>query len=150
MFGIKLPADEARVLGQPYRAMKERKREQALELHEQIWVNGVDHEAPREVREGIENIVASESLADLGPDAPEIMWSNYTLNDLHQMRRPAFITWGLQDQPLIERTSLKTADSLSDVHTGSIDSAAHYLNWEQPEEFNRLVLAFLDSALLEQ
>ena len=145
MFGIPIPEEEAELLAAPMVAVRDGQMETAVDLHETIWVDGVDHEAAPEVREKIRESVAAESFADLVGGAPEIRWSTHKMPELHHVTGPTLLIWGQHDQPLIERSSIMSADILPDVHTAVIANAAHYPNWEQPEQFNKEILAFLNT-----
>lgn len=143
LFGVPIPDDELALYGRPLAAAHDGDTAAAVDLHESIWINGVRHEAPPEVRAAIRQIIEGYPFPEQDPHRPEVMWSTHTVPELHRVHLPVLLTWGLNDQPLIERASLMAADVLPDVHTGSIPDAAHYAHWEQAAEFNRIVLDFL-------
>lgn len=143
LFGIPLPQEELERYGRPLAAAREGDDARAIDEHEAVWIHGLDHRAPDEVRVAIRGILETYSFAEYQPDAPEIMWSTHKLTEMHLIQQPTLLLWGLNDQPLIERTAVKTADFLPHVRTASLPDAAHYLHWEQAGEFNRHLLEFL-------
>jgi pimeloyl-ACP methyl ester carboxylesterase len=143
LFGIPMSESEMEILGRPLAAAREGNIPGAIDEHEAVWIHGVNHKAANDVRDAIRAILETHSFAEYRPGAPEIMWSTHKISEMHLIQQPTVLIWGENDQPLIERTAVKTADFLPDGYTAPISDAAHYLHWEQPQEFNLILLDFL-------
>ncbi|HEX8142542.1 MAG TPA: alpha/beta fold hydrolase [Pyrinomonadaceae bacterium] len=116
------------------------------ELELQIWVDGphrtadqVDSSMRERVREM--NLIALSTPSDSGSEQP---LEPAAVNRLGQIRVPALVVVGDLDTP----KTLAAADLLAEKIAGAqklfIPGTAHLPSMERPEEFNRVVLAFLN------
>jgi pimeloyl-ACP methyl ester carboxylesterase len=121
--------------------------EQVNELELQIWVDGpqrspdqVDAKVRELVREM--NLIALKTPENLGSEQP---LEPPAANQLGGIRAPSLVIIGNLDTP----KTLAAADFITDHIAGArkvvMTGTAHLPNMEQPEEFNRHVLSFLDS-----
>jgi pimeloyl-ACP methyl ester carboxylesterase len=115
------------------------------ELELQIWVDG-PHRTPEEVDPEVRHLVREMNLVALSaPSAPgaEQPLEPPAAGRLGEIRAPALVVVGDLDTP----RTLATADLLTENIRGArkvvVRGAAHLVNMEKPEEFNRHVTSFL-------
>ncbi len=77
-------------------------------------------------------------------------WSPYLHNPklkgrLHRIRVPTLFLWGTADRILSESYSRAYCDAISDARFTAIDHAGHFPHLEQPEEFARHTLGFIEA-----
>jgi pimeloyl-ACP methyl ester carboxylesterase len=114
------------------------------ELELRIWVDG-PRRSPGEVDRGVRELVSEMNLAALSSSAgEETPPGTRAAERLGEVRAPTLIVAGDLDTP----RTLEAADALAAGIEGArlevVKGAAHLPNMERPEEFNRLVLGFLD------
>ncbi len=120
--------------------------ERASELEVQIWVDGPQR-APDQVDARIRDKVREMNLIAL--KSPEGLGQHESLDPpavgrLDEIKVPALVIVGDLDQPDVIRTADLLAAQLPHVQKVVIHGTAHVPNMEQPAEFNRIVLDFLD------
>lgn len=69
---------------------------------------------------------------------------NPILNNIHRIAAPTLIIWGRQDRVLPLRHAYTAKKMLPHSQLHILDSCGHMPQYERPEEFNRIVLQFLD------
>lgn len=116
------------------------------ELELQIWVDGPAR-TPQQVDSGVRelvremNLIALQAPSDLGSEQP---LESPAVNRLDEIKAPTLVIVGELDTP----KTLAAADLLAQQIKGArkvvIEGTAHLPNMEQPQEFNRHVLAFLN------
>jgi pimeloyl-ACP methyl ester carboxylesterase len=125
--------------------------EAAVELNVRMWVDGpartpsqVDPAVRERVRE-MQRRAFEVGLAvpDAGPDEPFDPPASARLGEL---RCPVLIVVGDLDQPDILRVADQLATGIPGARKEVIPGTAHVPSMEKPEEFNRLVLDFLQAA----
>ncbi|HEX8147329.1 MAG TPA: alpha/beta hydrolase [Pyrinomonadaceae bacterium] len=114
------------------------------ELELQIWVDG-PRRLPGEVDRGVRELVREMNLAALNASAGEELPSGVeAAGRLCEVRAPTLVVVGDLDTP----QTLEAADALARGIHGArlevISGTAHLPNMERPEEFNRVLLGFLD------
>ena len=119
--------------------------ERVNELELQIWVDG-PRRSPGEVDPAVRELVREMNLAALRASAGEELPSGVSAaGRLEEVRVPVLVVVGDLDTP----QTLEAADVLASGIPGArlevIRGAAHLPNMERPEEFNRLVVEFLNS-----
>jgi len=69
-----------------------------------------------------------------------------TLTDLHRIRHRTMVIWGKQDRVLPLTHAYVAKEHIADSRLHLFDRCGHMPNFEHPEEFNRVVLEFLDES----
>jgi 3-oxoadipate enol-lactonase len=121
-----------------------------VELELQVWVDGPGQpagRAPQAVRERVQameerNVALSRRGAEPQPQplAPP------AVGRLAEIRVPALVVYGDLDTTAILAIAERLATGIPGARRVVFEGAAHMLNMEQPERFNRTVLEFLEGA----
>ena len=116
------------------------------ELELQVWVDG-PRRRPGEVDRGVRELVREMNLAALTSHAgEELAGGGGAAGRLGEVRVPTLVVVGALDTP----RTLEAADALAEGIHGArlevIKGTAHLPSMERPEEFNRLVLGFLNDS----
>jgi 3-oxoadipate enol-lactonase len=125
--------------------------EGAVELNVRMWVDGpartpdqVDPAVRERVREMQRRAFELQlPVPDAGPDAP---FDPPASARLGEVRCPVLIVVGDLDQPDILRVADQLAGGIPGARKAVIPGTAHVPSMEKPDEFNRLVLEFLQAA----
>ena len=125
--------------------------EAAVELNLRMWVDGpsrtpdqVDPAVRERVREMQRRAFELQlPVPDAGPDAP---FDPPASARLGEVRCPVLIVVGDLDQPDILRVADQLAGGIPGARKAVIPGTAHVPSMEKPDEFNRLVLEFLQAA----
>ncbi|HVG33624.1 MAG TPA: hypothetical protein VM911_11105, partial [Pyrinomonadaceae bacterium] len=119
--------------------------ERVNELELRIWVDGhartpeqVDGSVRERVREM--NLIALRTPADLGT---ELQLEPPAARKLEEIRVPTLVVIGDLDTQKTQAAAALLSEQISGAQKVVIKGTAHLPNMEQPEEFNRQVLAFL-------
>jgi pimeloyl-ACP methyl ester carboxylesterase len=116
------------------------------ELELQIWVDG-PRRSPGEVEQGVRELVREMNLAALGASAGEELPSGVSAaGRLEEVRVPVLVVAGDLDTPQTLEATHALAGGITGARLGVIEGTAHLPNMERPEEFNRLVLEFLNGS----
>ncbi len=120
-------------------------RDRILELMVQAWGDGATGRAAEHVREKITTIYRDNvsTMFQQPPQIPE--WT--TTSRLGEIQAPCLIVIGERDQPYMIEIADFLERGIPNARKVVIPRAAHMVNMEQPEEFNRVVLEFLAGAL---
>lgn len=120
------------------------------ELQLRIWIDGPyrqPHQVSPEVRQRAWSMTQTPvrrmtwATADMQPANPLAPAAVQQLSNVHV---PTLIVVGTLDDPEIQRAGDVLAAGIAGAQKAIIDNAAHIPSMEQPKEFNRLVLEFLD------
>jgi pimeloyl-ACP methyl ester carboxylesterase len=121
--------------------------DQVSELEVQIWVDG-PHRGPDKVDPSVRdlvremNLIALENEASgLGEERPP---EPPAAGRLSEIQAPSLIVVGDRDRPEIVAAAELLAERLPNAQKVVMPETAHLPNMERPEEFNRIVLEFLD------
>jgi 3-oxoadipate enol-lactonase len=134
-------------------AYSEGNKSLVLEQAMQLWVNG-----PRRSYEQM-NPLVYERLRAMIQDViarPEIehVFRQRLIplagRRLGELKLPALILHGDQDLPHILQSAEKLQAGIAEAGRVTIASAGHFLNMEQPGQFNELVLEFLNDVYLKR
>jgi 3-oxoadipate enol-lactonase len=118
--------------------------ERVNELELQIWVDG-PRRSPGEVDRGVRELVREMNLAALTSSAGEEVPSGVSAaGRLGEVRVPTLVVVGDLDTPQTLEAARALARGVPGARLEVIRGVAHLPNMERPEEFNRLVLEFLD------
>jgi 3-oxoadipate enol-lactonase len=128
------------------------KLDEAVELNLRFWVDGPQRD-PEDVDPAVRELArvmqrqAFETDAEVlaaGADPRDELLVPNLREHLHEVSAPALVVVGEVDQPDIHAIAELLATELPDARMAVISEAAHIPNLERPEEFERLVMAFLD------
>jgi pimeloyl-ACP methyl ester carboxylesterase len=125
--------------------------EQASEYEVQIWVDGPHRrpdQVPASIRDRVRtmNLIALATPEDLGTEQP---LDPPAVSRLHEIGVPTLVIIGELDQPRILEQCAYIAQAIPRAETVRLPTA-HLPNMERPDEFNRIVQAFLQRAFAER
>ena len=119
----------------------------AVEISLQIWTDG-PYRTPAQVDPGVREqirVMTAHNYARGDDEVEPQEIASPAFGRLAEIRVPMLIIMGELDDPMIG----KVADTLEQGTVGAkramIPGAAHHPNAEKPEEFNRIVIEFLNS-----
>lgn len=121
--------------------------ERVNELEAQIWVDGPDR-APSEVDPEVRRQVLEMNLIALRNES-EAQGEPQPLDPpaatrLGDLRAPLLVIIGDRDQPAVISACEQIAAEVPGAQKAVIAGTAHLPNMERPDEFNRVVVEFLD------
>jgi pimeloyl-ACP methyl ester carboxylesterase len=121
--------------------------ERISELEVMMWVDGPAR-SPEEVPAPIRALVYEMNLIALKTEAAELgeEWEPEppAADRLHNIHAPTLLMVGDEDQPRVFAAADLLEKELPNRRKVVMHGTAHLPNMERPEEFNRLVLDFLD------
>lgn len=114
------------------------------ELELQTWVDG-PRRSPEEVDSDVRELVREMNLAALTASAGEELPSGVNAYErLCEVGVPTLVLVGDLDTPQALEAAGALARGVGGARLEVIEGTAHLPNMERPEEFNRIVLGFLD------
>ena len=117
------------------------------ELEVQIWVDG-PYRGPDRVDPGVRDLVREMNLIALQNEASglgtELPLEAPAVNRLAEIRIPTLVIVGGRDRPGTTEAADLLHRSIPQARRTVMPGTAHLPNMERPQEFNRIVLAFLD------
>jgi pimeloyl-ACP methyl ester carboxylesterase len=111
-----------------------------------MWVDGPHRSADQvdpTVRQRVSEM--NRRLLDAPDEGTPIPLNPPAVDQLGDVRAPTLVLFGDQDQPDVVAGSEGIAREVPGARSALIPNAAHMVNMEQPETFNRLVLDFLNA-----
>ncbi len=123
----------------------------ANEMEIQIWVDGYNQPVGRanpQVREKVREmneIVLRNELA--APDAQENVLEPKAGTRLNQISVPTLFIFGSLDEPDIDQAIEIMMREIPRAKRKTIQDAAHMSNMEKPEEFNHIMVDFIETIL---
>jgi len=121
--------------------------ERVSELEVQIWVDGPGRE-PEDVDTAVRDLVREMNLIALKNEASglgeELLPEPPAVDRLVEIRASSLIIVGDSDQPRITATADLLERELPNARKVVMSGVAHLPNMERPEEFNRIMLDFLE------
>jgi 3-oxoadipate enol-lactonase len=123
----------------------------AVEVTLRTWVDGPRRE-PEDVDPDVRARVgemqrrAFELYQEVGDDAEEELLVADVANRLGEIQAPTLVVVGAEDVPDIHAIADKLASEIPGARHATIERAAHVPSMERPEEFERLVLGFIEEA----
>ncbi len=121
--------------------------ELAVELENRIWTDGPNR-APDQVNPTVRARVHEMNRNNYrlqtnipSPHEPE----KTAIDRLSEIRVPTLIIVGDQDVEHVQKTAVLLADTIVGAKKVVITNTAHHLHMEEPEQFNQIVLNFLDT-----
>ena len=123
----------------------------AVEVNLRVWVDGVSRtrdEVDPDVRERLREMQRRAFEVQMAePDAgPEEAFEPQASTRLGEIRCPVLVVVGDLDQPAIQEVVDQLVAGIPGARKAVIAGTAHAPNMERPEEFNRLLLDFLQAA----
>lgn len=119
----------------------------ATELNMRMWVDG-PHRTPDqvdpEVRRRVYEMQYHAFTVPMPEEADDLQLEPSAITRLAEIRVPTLIIVGDHDLPVKIALAHQLAVELPNAQLESIAGAAHMVSMEQPELFNRIVLAFLE------
>ena len=121
----------------------------AVEINLRMWVDGPSRE-PHEVDPAVRELVATmqrrifDVQVPVGDDATEEPLVPDLEERLGEIGVPTLIAVGELDRPEMHAIADRLEAGIPDTTRTTIAGAAHVPNLERPEEFDRLVLGFLE------
>jgi len=135
----------AKMDSQLYSAMQQGDMKMFVEYFQQAWTDG-PHRTPAEVDSSVREKVrqmAYETVMNWNPESKEATLDPPAAGRLTEIQVPTLTVVGDLDMPVI----LKIVDMVEAQIPGAkkvvIPDAAHMLNMEKPQEFNKVVMEFL-------
>jgi pimeloyl-ACP methyl ester carboxylesterase len=89
---------------------------------------------------------AFELYQEVGDDAEEELLIADVADRLGEVEAPTLVVIGAEDVPDIHAIADKLASEIPGARRATIENAAHVPSMERPEEFERLVLGFIEEA----
>ena len=120
----------------------------ACELETQIWFDGMGR-SPEQVDQTVRKLVYDMNRTGLAHDAKHL---GNRLPDselpasqrLDEINVPVLVIVGAHDTPYMHAAADYIIEKIKSARKEIIESCAHLPNLEQPEEFRRIILAFLE------
>jgi pimeloyl-ACP methyl ester carboxylesterase len=151
--GFEEQGEAPRYMWEMFEAMQNGDVERANELQIRIWLDGSLREPIEidgEVREKalVMNHIPVERqtflIADMQPLCP---LDPPALTRLHEVQCPVLVITGALDHPEILRAADMIGAQVPNTRKAMIKAAGHVPSFEQPAEFNALLLDFLDKGM---
>ena len=123
----------------------------AVEVTLRTWVDG-PRRKPEDVDPDVRARVgkmqrrAFELYQEVGDDAEEELLVADVADRLDEIQVPTLVVVGAEDVPDIHAIADKLANEIPGARRATIENTAHVPSMERPEEFERLVLGFIDEA----
>jgi pimeloyl-ACP methyl ester carboxylesterase len=117
-----------------------------VELETQIWTDGPG-QPPDRVDPSVRRRMIEWNLENYRADQPAnkvIQPEVQAAQLLDKLTMPTFFIWGTFDEQPVGAAGQKLAAEVNGARSHVFEGAAHMVNLERPEEFNRLVGDFLD------
>ena len=147
--GFELQGEPPAHIYEMFGALQEGDYETASELQMRIWFDGMTRtpeQVDAELRQQVKamNMIAVQKntflIADSQPLNP---LDPPAMTRLSEIEVPTLVIAGALDHPEIMRSAKVMRDSISDAKMAILDKSAHLPNMEEAEEFNRIVMEFL-------
>ena len=123
----------------------------AVEVTLRTWVDGPNRK-PEDVDPDVRSRVgemqrrALELYKEVGDDAEEELLVADVADRLGEVQAPTLVVVGAEDVPDIHAICDKLAGEIPGARRATIENAAHVPSMERPEEFERMVLGFIEEA----
>ena len=119
------------------------------ELETQIWFDGLGrtpdqvNQAMRQLAYDMDRQALAHEVKQLGKRLPDTPIP--AVQGLNQLHAPVLVIVGAYDTPYMLAAADYMAEKIPSAQKVMIEDAAHLPNMDQPDEFRRVVTAFLDS-----
>lgn len=144
--GYESPDDDYSLFEQAEKWEEARDWEPLAEWETNFWVNGLgqpkDRVAP-EIRDRVHEWILSNYQAEKGGGRPQVL-DPPAAGRLAELRAPLLVMIGTVDERGTQAAMRHLAQNVSGARLENLEGAAHMVNLEQPERFNRLLREFLE------
>jgi len=140
-----MPQNQHDALEEADRLFEEREWDAVLEAEARIWVDGF-YRTPDQVSKAVRDKMLAmnrQSLAHLAEGGTSIALDPLAIERLAEIQCPVLITCGELDAGHVLARGHYLAENIAGAKKYIFKNAAHLPSMERPEEFNRVVLAFL-------
>ena len=137
----------AKMDSQLYGALQQGDMKMFVEYFQQAWTDG-PHRTPAEVDSSVREKVrqmAFETITNWNPASQEAPLDPPAVGRLAEIRVPTLAVVGDLDMPVILKIVELIEAQIPGTKKVVIPGAAHMLNMEKPQEFNKVVLEFLEN-----
>lgn len=113
-----------------------------------FWVNGEGqpaYRADRAIRDRVHEWILTNYLAEKTDAEPQVLVPP-AAGRLSELRVPLLVIIGSVDEASTQASCRFLAESVPDARLEVFEGAAHMVNMEQPERFNRLLRDFLEQS----
>ena len=149
--GFEVDVEPPEELGELVAAAEAGDLERASELEVRIWVDG-PYRDPGGVDPAVRDLVRDMNLTALKNEASgtgeEQVPETPAEERLAEIRAPTLVVVGDLDRPEIAASADLLEERLPNARKGVMPGTAHLPSMELPEDFNRIVLRFLDELLV--
>ena len=145
--GYEAPGADLSVWEQPEKLWEAKDWEKLADWETDYWVNGPGQASDRadaRIRETVHDWILTNYQAEKAEGKPQPL-DPPAVGRLHELRMPLLVVLGTLDEPGTSASMRHLAESVPHSRLEPFEGAAHMLNMEQPERFNRLLREFLDS-----
>lgn len=142
--GIQITDEEKQQAAEFFETVKSGDHGKVIDLFGSLWVDGIDRQAAPHVRERVIALLSEHAWPRFSPDFPGERWPEKAFLDyVDEIQAPTLFVMGEHDQPIFHRAADVYLGKLHDARRVIIKDAAHFVNMDQPELFNRAVRDFL-------
>lgn len=146
--GLELDVETPAKFAEAEQAYKTGELDLAAELETQIWFDGM-HRMPSEVNQAMRALAYEMNRHALALDAQGLgkrlpNTQTPAAERLTDLDIPVLVIVGAQDTPYMLAAADYMVQRLQTARKVIIEDAAHLPNMDQPDEFHRVVMAFLD------
>jgi 3-oxoadipate enol-lactonase len=145
--GYEAPGGDPSVWEEPEKLWEAKDWEKLADWETAYWVNGpgeAPDRADARVRDTVRDWILTNYRAEKAEGQPQPLQPP-AAGRLDELRVPLLVILGTLDEPGTSAAMRHLAQSVPHARLEAFESAAHMLNMEQPERFNRVVREFLDA-----
>lgn len=119
------------------------------ELETQIWFDGMGR-TPEQVNQAMRQLTYEMNRQGLSHDAKQLGkrlpdTQIPAVEGLNKLHMPVLVIVGAHDTTYMQAAATYMVENISSARKVIIEDAAHLPNMDQPDEFRRVVITFLDS-----
>ena len=144
--GYEAPGTDPAVWAQAEKWWEAKDWKQLADWEADFWVNGEGqppNRANRAIHDRVHEWILTNYQAEKAEGQPQVL-EPPAAGRLKELRQPLLVIIGTLDESSTQAACRFLAESVPGARLEIFEGAAHMLNLEQPERFNRLLRAFLD------
>jgi pimeloyl-ACP methyl ester carboxylesterase len=151
--GLKLDVPTPPKFAEADKAYDAGQLDRVAELETQIWFDGMGrtpeqvNQAMRQLVYEMDRLALSHEAKQLGKCLPDTQVP--AVEGLSQLHTPVLVIVGAHDTPYMLAAADYMVEKIPSARKAIIEDAAHLPNMDQPDEFRRVVTAFLDRLPIE-
>ena len=145
--GYEAPGGDPSVWEEPEKLWEAKDWAKLADWETDYWVNGPGQASDRadvRVRDTVHEWILTNYQAEKAEGQPQPL-DPVAVGRLHELQVPLLVILGTLDEPGTSASMRHLAESVPHARLEPFEGAAHMLNMEQPERFNRLLREFLDA-----